>query len=66
VCDLTEAELDAHSLRLRLEATLRAMCATLLPSTLEPVVIKRGERAYWPLPEGAAAERINEIFAASL
>ncbi|WIW89605.1 hypothetical protein K3M67_06505 [Sphingobium sp. V4] len=65
VCDLAEAELDAHTMRLRLEATLPAMCATLLPSTLEPVVIKRGERAYWPLPEGATAERINEIFAAS-
>ena len=62
--DVDSTELDDHALRLRLAETLPAMCATLLPTTLEPVVIKRGEAGYWPLPEGMTVERINEIFAA--
>ncbi|WP_454883039.1 hypothetical protein [Sphingomonas oryzagri] len=50
LCDLPDSDIEAQALRLRLADTLPEMCATLLPSTLEPVAIKRGEKGYWPLP----------------
>lgn len=44
---------------------LPAMCATHLPSTHEPIVIKRGESGHWPLPDGMTIERINAVFHAT-
>lgn len=44
---------------------LPEMCATYCPSTLEPMVIKRGQAGHWPLPDGMTVERINAVFHAS-
>lgn len=65
LCDLPDSDIETQALRLRLADTLPEMCATLLPSTLEPVAIKRGEKGYWPLPDGMTVECINEIFSAT-
>jgi len=40
------------------------MCATHLPETGEPIVIKRGETGYWPLPAGMTVDLINTTFEA--
>lgn len=46
-------------------AALPEMCATVLPATFEPIVIKRGEAGHWPLPDGMTIERINTVFKAT-
>ncbi|MDJ0277680.1 hypothetical protein QLH51_12820 [Sphingomonas sp. 2R-10] len=46
-------------------AALPEMCATVLPSTHEPIIIKRGQAGHWPLPDGMTIERINAVFKAS-
>ncbi|AMK23219.1 MULTISPECIES: hypothetical protein [Sphingomonadaceae] len=65
LCDLKKATLDTAERRLANLARLPEMCAAFLPSSGEPIVIKRGEPGYWPLPEGMTADRINATFDAS-
>lgn len=63
--DLKKAMLDAAERRLAILDRLPEMCASHLPGTAEAIVIKRGERGYWPLPEGMTVEGINTTFGAS-
>ncbi|RJG53188.1 hypothetical protein D0Z70_17375 [Sphingobium terrigena] len=62
--DLKKATLDAAARRLAVLDRLPEMCATHLPETGEPIVIKRGETGYWPLPDGMTVDRINTTFEA--
>ena len=65
LCDLKKATLDAAERRLAVLDRLPEMCATHLPETGDPIVIKRGERGYWPLPDGMSVNGINTTFAAT-
>lgn len=59
---------DATETERRIAAILVAlpeMCATMLPSSHEAIVIKRGESRHWPPPDGMTIERINQVFHAS-
>lgn len=51
--------------RARILAALPEMCAAILPSTHEAIVVKRGHAGHWPLPEGMTIERINAVFGAT-
>lgn len=46
-------------------AGLPEMCATIMPNTLEPIVVKRGQSGHWPLPDGMTIERVNQVFKAT-
>lgn len=46
-------------------ATFPEMCATVLPTTHEAIVIKRGQSGHWPLPDGMTIARINRVFHAT-
>ena len=48
-----------------MKTTLPIMCAALMPGTREPIVIKRGESGYYPLPEGYTVDEINKLYDAS-
>lgn len=62
---LTASELDAAGRRLDNLAKLPEMCGAHLAGTGEPIVIKRGEKGYWPMPDGMTVETINETFGAT-
>ena len=62
---LRPARLDAMARHLAAHDTLPEMCATHLAGTDEPIVIKRGERGYWPLPDGMTVAQINDLFSAA-
>ncbi|MDF0491457.1 hypothetical protein PX699_16770 [Sphingobium sp. H39-3-25] len=65
LCDLEKSILDAAERRLANLAKLPEMCAAHLPGTDEPIVIKRGEKGYWPMPDGMTIEAINATFDAT-
>lgn len=62
---LRPARLDAIEKQIAIVDMLPEMCATHLGGTREPIVIKRGESGYWPLPDGMTVEEINTLFAAT-
>lgn len=63
--DLEKAVLDTAERRLAHLAKLPEMCATRLLSTSEPIVIKRGEVGFWPMPDGMTIDGINSLFGAT-
>lgn len=65
LCDLRKATLDAAERRLAVFDRLPEMCASHLPDSGEPIVIKRGESGYWPLPDGMTVQGINTTFDAT-
>jgi len=65
LCDLEEATLDTVRRRLDDLAKLPDMCACLHPETGVPIIIKRGEPGYWPMPTSFTVEKLNADFDAT-
>lgn len=63
LCELKKSTLDKAARRLANLAKLPDMCAFPHPETGEPIIIKRGEPGYWPMPSSIAIDRFNASFA---
>ena len=60
--NLKPAIIDAAARRIAVFDSLPEMCATRLAGTGEPIVIKRGESGYWPMPGNTTIECLNALF----
>lgn len=65
LCDLDEAAIDAAQRRLDNLAKLPDMCACFHHETSEPIIIKRGEQGYWPMPASFTVDKLNADFEAT-
>lgn len=65
LCDLDEQTLDAAERRLDNLAKLPDMCACPHHETGEPIIIKRGESGYWPMPTHFTIAKVNADFEAT-
>ncbi|MFJ5932236.1 hypothetical protein ACQKOH_20955 [Sphingomonas sp. NPDC092331] len=62
---LAKPALDLAARRIINLALLPEMAATILPGEGTPIVIKRGEMGYWPMPDGMTVDSINAAFEAT-
>lgn len=62
---LAKPALDLAARRIVNLALLPEMAATTLPGVGTPIVIKRGEMGYWPMPDGMSVDTINAAFGAT-
>lgn len=60
--DLRPAVIDAAARRIAVLDSLPEICATRLVETDDPIIIKRGEAGYWPMPDGMTIEGVNALF----
>lgn len=43
-------------------AKLPEICAIIHPTNQNPVILKRGETGYYPMPDGMTLEQINQLY----